>query len=287
MYISAYEQNTGRSEFKCMQDGCNQVISNDILQTLMGSAYLKKILANRERDKLNKDPQTRWCPNQKCSRHHKMDEEDERRGYRKCVCGTVFCVKCARLHHPPKSCEEVLQSEFSDWAKGKEVQNCPKCNSRIEKISGCNHITCTFCQYEWCWLCRGQYTPNHFSSLSGCIGLGAGSHTMGNWPTWKLKLYKVGIVLAMILLIICVILLYPPAKVIQLSFCFYRKYILNLLPQGLTGWVRYIIHFTCFMAYFILTLPIFAVLMIIPGLCIMVYNAIRRRSSRLIFWYEF
>ena len=34
---------------------------------------------------------------------------------------------------------------------------CPKCTVRVEKESGCDHMTCSRCQYEWCWQCRCKF----------------------------------------------------------------------------------------------------------------------------------
>eukprot|EP01126_Amoeba_proteus_P062072 TRINITY_DN8392_c0_g3_i2.p1 TRINITY_DN8392_c0_g3~~TRINITY_DN8392_c0_g3_i2.p1 ORF type:complete len:150 (+),score=37.96 TRINITY_DN8392_c0_g3_i2:198-647(+) len=46
-------------------------------------------------------------------------------------------------------------------------------SSRTEKNTGCNHMTCASCQYDWCWLCGGKCGPGHFDSynLLGCAGL--------------------------------------------------------------------------------------------------------------------
>ena len=38
------------------------------------------------------------------------------------------------------------------------------CKIYTEKNEGCNHMTCTNCKYQWCWLCEGQYSYGHYDS---------------------------------------------------------------------------------------------------------------------------
>ncbi|MFM7853917.1 MAG: hypothetical protein ACKO96_18840 [Flammeovirgaceae bacterium] len=32
---------------------------------------------------------------------------------------------------------------------------CPMCSVKISRTEGCNHMTCAFCKFEWCWVCGG------------------------------------------------------------------------------------------------------------------------------------
>jgi hypothetical protein len=83
-----------------------------------------------------------------------------------------MCFKCGQLWHSGK-CDANVDSDFYGWAASNgNVGNCPKCKARIEKISGCNHMTCGSCNYGWCWLCGKKYSSEHYSPINifGCPG---------------------------------------------------------------------------------------------------------------------
>jgi IBR domain, a half RING-finger domain len=52
----------------------------------------------------------------------------------------------------------MIRQELGEWVvSSKYVNKCPQCRSRVEKNSGCQHMTCGFCRYEWCWVCGMPY----------------------------------------------------------------------------------------------------------------------------------
>ena len=65
-----------------------------------------------------------------------------------------------------------MNNQLEGWAKENKdkVSFCPMCRTRIEKNEGCNHMTCGFCGYEFCWVCGASATAedNHFGVLRGC-----------------------------------------------------------------------------------------------------------------------
>ena len=80
---------------------------------------------------------------------------------------SALCV----LKNGNKKCSTEIDKDFLLWKKDKIVKQCPKCKFWTEKNSGCNHITCAECKYQWCWLCRGKYSETHFEAGGTCAGL--------------------------------------------------------------------------------------------------------------------
>ena len=60
---------------------------------------------------------------------------------------------------------------FKNWKVSYKVKRCPNCKYFIEKNDGCNHITCSFCGYQFCWLCLQKYKPGHYDSMGKCFEL--------------------------------------------------------------------------------------------------------------------
>jgi len=138
---------------------------------------------------LNADPTVRWCPKVGCGNAIIGDPENS-----KCVCTSPeckyeFCFQCSEPWHQDFSCEQyqdwkaengMVDKKFSKWAKD-NTKKCPNCKSLIEKMSGCNHMTCYKCKYEFCWLCNGKYSSNHFDvfNVLGCPGMQSGNKQFG------------------------------------------------------------------------------------------------------------
>lgn len=81
-----------------------------------------------------------------------------------CLKGHQFCYDCQYENHLPcpcwvvkhwiKKCED--DSETAHWIEA-NTHACPKCNASIEKNGGCNHMSCSTCKYQFCWICLGDW----------------------------------------------------------------------------------------------------------------------------------
>ena len=146
---------------KCIQHNCKQKISEEFLFKFIGED--KKLIDKYEKFKLRaeiiNDPNKKQCPKPDCESYL---EKSNKSRYVNCKNGHKFCFECLRPPHGKSSCEEVLEKDFLKWKKNRIVKRCPRCNIFTEKNEGCNHMTCTSCKYQWCWLCLGEYNYGHF-----------------------------------------------------------------------------------------------------------------------------
>lgn len=118
----------------------------------------------------------RFCPGPDCSMVVIASGEETKGPFTCEGCEESFCFGCLERPHNPARCED-----FDEWSKifgsskywvKKNTKPCPGCNSPIEKNQGCNHITCSRCGYDFCWLCLAHldthlmaHTCNRYNHL--------------------------------------------------------------------------------------------------------------------------
>ena len=157
---------------KCPTE-CSEIIPEDFIINILSitDALLRKYIKFNQIAKLNQDPNLRWCVTPGCNGYMIGETSNP-----KLVCGfchKATCFLCRNPWHENLDCEAALDNEFKKYVKKAEVKECPKCHAKIEKLDGCNHITCTQCRYQFCWLCGRKYSRKHYkwyNFLFGCPG---------------------------------------------------------------------------------------------------------------------
>jgi IBR domain, a half RING-finger domain/Zinc finger, C3HC4 type (RING finger) len=103
-------------------------------------------------------------------------------------CQADYCYQCQHDPHSPARCKDVEQWNMifrsSDFWVKKNSKPCPGCHAPIEKTEGCNYMSCTQCQYAFCWICLMQMR-RHFD-VHECIPYDPALHAAGDD---KLSLY--------------------------------------------------------------------------------------------------
>ena len=99
------------------------------------------------------------------------------------LCKKEYCLQCKTEWHTNLTCEEYQkqkkddenEKQFELYLKGSRAKQCPNCKKWVEKISGCDHITCS-CGSEFCYLCGELYINGHHY----CKLYNAGGGLFGN-----------------------------------------------------------------------------------------------------------
>jgi hypothetical protein len=101
-------------------------------------------------------------------------------------CGYDTCCQCGNRSHPGDVCPATLRKTghaLEDILSEAKWQSCPNpdCGMKTTKASGCNHMTCVKCSWDWCWACaavfpRGDVTE-HYSMSATCSLLGYSAKT--------------------------------------------------------------------------------------------------------------
>ncbi|KTG01497.1 hypothetical protein cypCar_00031785 [Cyprinus carpio] len=141
-----------------------------------------------------------YCPRMSCCMAV-MVEPDSTMGI--CpACRYAFCTLCKRSYHGLSHCmvtadelrslrdeyisaseegkkflekrfgrrviQKAVEESFStDWLKD-NCKQCPCCGTNIQKVHGCNKMTCSSCQKCFCWICLGALSRvnpySHFNN---------------------------------------------------------------------------------------------------------------------------
>lgn len=119
----------------------------------------------------------RWCPGLDCNDFVELIEGDLDEGNKpenidhvpivKCPSYHEFCFNCKFENHLPCPCWIVKlwitkcedDSETANWIDA-NTHSCPNCQSSIEKNGGCNHMTCSKCNHQFCWICLNDWSKH-------------------------------------------------------------------------------------------------------------------------------
>ena len=171
---------------KCPIEGCGKELGDSFVENVLVESDIKRYYKLKNLALVNADPLLRWCIRPGCERYNKGSQENPQVI---CECGMELCFNCNTRWHPGLSCQQAIELEYKEYAEQNKVQLCPSCKTRIEKTAGCNHITCDVCTYQWCWLCRGRYTSDHFNKQNpfGCPNLQGAYNTRETWTSSKIR----------------------------------------------------------------------------------------------------
>ena len=141
---------------KCPQNHCVSPLSEDFIEKLLSKEpeLYQKYLKYKGQIEILEHPERKFCISPDCPYYVTKTPDTDKVA---CKCGQQMCFQCGNPWHMGMTCEEAIDKDYQQYEQRVTVKRCPKCLSKIEKNEGCNHMTCSRCKYEFCWLCRGKW----------------------------------------------------------------------------------------------------------------------------------
>ena len=256
-------------EIKCPDD-CGHIYTDDQIHLILATRNdtFAKYLKFKNIAKISQDPNVRWCVKAECEGY--MTGEKSSKKLTCPICQQDMCFLCRNAWHEGLSCEQAMNSEFKRYMERVEVKLCPKCKSKIEKSEGCNHMTCSRCHYQFCWICLGKYGSKHYDWYNpfGCSGMQYSKLRISWNCAYLLRLMKILMYLVLAVLIVGVAVAVSPLVILVMSIympfnLFYDKW----RPEdSRAGKILYAIFFTLGV---LILLPLEIALTIVPGSCLL------------------
>ncbi|KXJ28953.1 E3 ubiquitin-protein ligase RNF14 [Exaiptasia diaphana] len=200
----------------CPINECDVAIPPQMLKDILEEEMYRRwerLLLNKTLDLM---PDVFYCP--RCNTAVVADDDSESSKLGRCTfCFFTFCIECQGPWHHGKSCtgdDEQEEQDKKKTSKKKQInkssnkvdvftkrsrtsnvafitlmrsrgsyQKCPKCRMIVEKISGCNFMTCSQCRGQFCWVCGKSISSyGHFSQSEKCATFGQATPLQARQP---------------------------------------------------------------------------------------------------------
>lgn len=160
---------------------CRVVLPLQMLQDSLSSAALEQCLESSFNAYVQHRPADfRYCPTPDCGSVYRASSVAKSH-----ACTGCFAIVCVACHnqHATMTCadyKELVSGGYAAFEKLKKellIKDCPKCSTPIEKMYGCNHMTCGGCGVHICWVCMKTFVSgdqpiySHMRQAHGSIGL--------------------------------------------------------------------------------------------------------------------
>ncbi|CAF0823068.1 unnamed protein product [Didymodactylos carnosus] len=277
----------GIANLECPQNSCSENIHpEDIRRILQNDALYNRYELFMLRQVLQKMPDCRWCPYPDCT-YAVLSENTRKPVKYECpVCNRLFCGRCGQIWHENQTCTDAsakraaldptLQMLMKSSATGGKVRPCPRCKSPIEKLDdgSCNHIRCSVCTCEFCWLCMNEVDNLHFITPTGCTFYGK-----SRWSKQKVFLFLILCWLLTPPITILVLLIAIPILLFTIPLMLTKKFYQHTVEINVNKPKRVFLSIIVLLLTFLITplLLVLALLIGIPMLIFFIYFYMPRR----------
>jgi len=162
--IHASQRLQQRLDVCCMARDCPVLLTETAIKPLLSPLLNKRLDSILFDCYIVAHPRLRFCPGPNCDQLILAKETPAPKRVTCRLCHTSCCFMCGLEFHAPTECTTIKQwlrkctddSETANYISA-NTKDCPKCDSCIEKSGGCNHMLCSQCGYDFCWMCHGPW----------------------------------------------------------------------------------------------------------------------------------
>ncbi|XP_060529635.1 ankyrin repeat and IBR domain-containing protein 1-like isoform X2 [Cylas formicarius] len=198
-YLTTKIQDGDAHHILCPAYQCHILVPVEFIEKLVSPEMARRYLQFDIKAFVESNKSIKWCPIPGCGRAVRLPEAEQTSGKTNAKaslvtshavdCGNAhfFCWECLGEAHAPCGCKqwqewhkkiaEVKPEELKSACSGTEeaanclwlVTNskpCPNCKSPIQKNEGCNHMKCSKCKFDFCWVCQESW-KRHSSATGG------------------------------------------------------------------------------------------------------------------------
>lgn len=139
--------NNGTCEELLPLNVCRKLVSKELFHSLLESSFGTFVQSRPD--------EYFYCPTPDCPQVYRL--VGPAGSVLQCPeCLICICSSCHKEQHEGEQCAEISEENdrlFREWKEVHGVKQCPRCTSELQKIAGCNHVTCARCSTHICWQC--------------------------------------------------------------------------------------------------------------------------------------
>jgi len=156
-YIKSKIELYDPKSIKCPSDGCGNPLSELFISEILQNdqQLFEKYQKFKAQLEILDHPDRKWCIKPDCPYYVEHNPADKSEKVI-CICGQIMCFSCGNVWHEDLTCLEAVDNDYKQYEASVMVKQCPRCLAKIEKNEGCNHMTCSRCKHEFCWICKAE-----------------------------------------------------------------------------------------------------------------------------------
>lgn len=178
---------TCKAEFQIQCHGnegtCPTVFTLQEVKGHVSSSAFETVLKSAFEEYVKRHPEIfRYCPTPDCGCVYRCTPSSTSKAlpYMCPNCLEQICTSCHSIHgkYTCADYKEIVSGGYEALAKLKKelhIKDCPRCKTPMEKMFGCNHMTCPGCTAHICWACMEVFKDSgpcyaHMNKMHGGIG---------------------------------------------------------------------------------------------------------------------